>query len=80
MTFPPDIFQKINVYNLKSYKFFFILQNLKRNNSKYESLLKNIISEPLFLIYVYKAILDRKNHIAFKDLSHKAVLKEINAN
>ena len=52
----PIVFKRIDLFNLESYKPFFILRNLRKGNGKFRYLLKNVISEPLFLIYAYRVI------------------------
>lgn len=68
-----------NVYSLESYKSFFILNNLTKKNEKFRYLLKNIISEPLFLIYAYKTLNQTNKNISY-DLISKNILNGINTN
>lgn len=68
-----------NIYNLESYKSFFILNNLTKKNEKFRYLLKNIISEPLFLIYAYKTLTKLNYNVSY-DLISKNILNGINTN
>lgn len=73
----PIVLKRIHLYNLESYKSFFILRNLKKKNSKFRYLLKNVISEPLFLIYAYKIIASKSGNMTPSDLISKTTLDGI---
>jgi retron-type reverse transcriptase len=76
----PDIFKQINIHKLESYKSFFILKNLKKKNNKFRYLLKNVISEPLFLIYAYRTIQNTLGDMTLCDLTSKTALNNIDIN
>jgi len=73
----PIVFKRIDLFNLESYKPFFILRNLKKDNGKFRYLLKNVISEPLFLIYAYRTIVNVTDNITGFDLINQITLNEM---
>lgn len=58
---------QINVSNFNFYKSLFIFKNLRSKNNKYFYLLQYIISEPVFLMYVYKITVHRMNNLIFEN-------------
>lgn len=52
----PIIWKSIDLNTFKTYKPFFLLNNLIKLDGKFRRLLKNIISEPIFLIFSYLTI------------------------
>lgn len=75
----PIVSKRINLFNLKSYKPFFILRNLKKENGKFRYLLKNVISEPLFLIFAYKTIINITSSMKLSNLISKITLNAIDS-
>jgi len=73
----PNVSNRIDLFNLKSYKPFFILTNLKKENGKFRYLLKNVISEPLFLICAYKTIPNATIGLTSFSLINKITLNRI---
>jgi hypothetical protein len=70
----PIVFKQINLFNLELYKPFFILRNLKKDNGKFRYLLKNVISEPLFLMYAFKTIANMMDNTLAFNLNSKIIL------
>lgn len=75
--FWPTINKQIDLYNLKFYKPFFRLRNLKKNSDKFRYILKNVISEPLFLFYTYKDIINNSNRATMFKINNKITCKHI---
>ena len=63
---------------LKDQKSFILLKNLKKNNGKFRYLLKNVIAEDNFLLYVYKTMIIIPNHTIDLSFNCKTITKEIN--
>lgn len=71
-------FKYIDLNNFKSFKSFFILNNIKKKNGKFRSILKNIVADPIFLIYSYKTIINNTNNIKPFELINTLTLHKIN--
>lgn len=71
-------FKYIDLNNFKSFKSFFILNNIRKENGKFRFLLKNIIADPVFLIYSYKTIINNTNDIKPFELINLMTLQKIN--
>lgn len=71
-------FKYIDLNNFKSFKSFFILNNIRKENSKFRFLLKNIIADPIFLIYSYKTIIYNINDATPFELINNSTLRKIN--
>jgi hypothetical protein len=71
-------FKYIDLNNFESFKSFFLLNNIKKENNKFRFLLKNIIANPLFLIYSYKTIVNNTNNITPFELINNITLRKIN--
>jgi hypothetical protein len=61
-----------------SYAPFLLLNNLRKDKSKFKHLLKNLIAETFFLIYAYKTIILLPNYCVHFDFAHKMILNKIN--
>lgn len=59
----PVIWKPIDLNKIETYKPFFILNNLIKLGGKFRWLLKDIISEPLFLIFSYLSIENAQGNI-----------------
>jgi hypothetical protein len=71
-------FKYIDLNSFKSFKSFFILNNIRKENGKFRFLLKNIIADPVFLIYSYKTIINNTNDMKPFELINNIVLHKIN--
>ena len=77
-TFSITNFKYIDLNNFKSFKSFFILNNIRKENNKFRFLLKNIVANPIFLIYSYKTIINNTNNMTPFELINNITLRKIN--
>jgi hypothetical protein len=71
-------FKYIDLNNFKFFKSFFILNNIRKKNGKFRSLLTTIIADPVFLIYSYKTIINHTNDMKPFELINNIALHKIN--
>lgn len=71
-------FKHIDLNNFESFKSFFILNNIRKKNNKFRFLLKNIVANPIFLIYSYITIIYNTNNMTPFELINNITLSKTN--